>query len=310
MRVFLALAAIGFASPAWSADAVASGDLQVTGQVGVGLAVPQARLEARLAAADAYGVKVSSPNGTTLMAVHPDGKVAVGSATPQALLDIRGTDASGDIGLLARVGNSSSTTSSSQLIFASTGAYGYAHAMRTRHAEGQNLGNAVDFFVWLDSAQPSAAGTWHALSLQAVPYASTASVHVNPFGTPDVELEVSDGATTGGGSILRAAAVTPSSRGFKRDIAYLDEAGLAAATADLKALRHARFRYKTQRPGAPLALGLIYEDAPESVRGAGRTVLLDARVANLEAALALAARRVKELEAKVADLEARRGGRR
>lgn len=307
MRLILAGLLALAASVAGAADGAVSGDITITGQVGVGLSVPQARLEVRVSTADAYGLRVSSPNGTALMAVLPNGKVAIGSNSPQALLDAQAAAATG---LLARVGNSSSSMSSAQLIFAATGTYGYAHSLRTRHAEGQNLGNAVDFFVWLDTAQPAAAGTWHALALQAVPYASTASVHVNPSGTPDVELEVSDGATTGGGSILRAAAVTPSSRSFKEGVAYLDEAALSRAAADVAALRHARFRYKTQGAGAAPTLGLIYEDAPESVRGEGKTVALDPRVANLEAALALAARRINDLESKVAALKARRGGRR
>ena len=306
MRSFL-LAVLALLAPAARADTILTGDWQVTGQVGVGTAIPRARLEVKVSTADAYGVRVSSADGAALMTIQTDGKVAVGSGTAVGRVDIRGTGAGGETGALMRVGNSSSSATSAQVVFASTGAYGYAHAIRTRATAGQNLGNAVDFYIWLDTAQPTAMGTWNALSLAAVPYASTGSVHVNPVGTADVELEVSDGTTTGGGTILRAAAVSPSSRSLKKDIAALGAEGRAKAYADLKSLRHARYRYKTQKAGTPLTTGLIYEDAPESVRGSGRTVVFDARVALLEAALQEAATQIAELERKVVDLESRRG---
>ncbi|MDT1107482.1 hypothetical protein, partial [Pseudomonas aeruginosa] len=54
----------------------------------------------------------------------------------------------------------------------------------------------------------------------------------------------------------------------------------------------------------PLARGLIYEDAPESVRDdRGHAVSFDARLANMEMALAVADRKIKELEKKIAEAE-------
>jgi len=53
------------------------------------------------------------------------------------------------------------------------------------------------------------------LSLQGIANASGGSFHVNPMGEPDAEVEVSNGASTGGGTIQYGKWVAPSSRRFK-----------------------------------------------------------------------------------------------
>jgi len=52
---------------------------------------------------------------------------------------------------------------------------------------------------------PTTLGSLAAMSLQAVPAGRTAaSVHIRPVGTPAYELVVSNGLTTGGGSVMAA----------------------------------------------------------------------------------------------------------
>lgn len=292
------------------ADFQTSGDSQVTGQVGVGTALPRARLEVKMASADNYALKVSSQDGTALLSVNKAGKLVIGTNTAAATVDIFGSGDNATIGLQLRVGNSSTTTSSSQIVFTSTAAT-QGHSLRTRAVASQELGNALDFFLWNSTAQPTTLGSLQALSLQVVATTHTVSMHIMPAGTPDVDLEVSNGVTTGGGTIHRAAAGTHSSRALKSDIAYLDAAQDLQGYQDVKALRHARFRYKTAR-GGPLLRGLIYEDTPPSVRGAGLAVMFDNRVMNLELALKEADRRMTALQEQISALEKAkkiRGGR-
>src|SRR3990167_7678148 len=50
----------------------------------------------------------------------------------------------------------------------------------------------------------------------------TAGIHIRPSGAPDIELEVSNGASTGGGAIHRASSGTHSSSKIKSSISYYD----------------------------------------------------------------------------------------
>lgn len=283
-----------------SAQFTASGDQTVTGAMGAGTAAPQARLEAKLAAADAYGLKVSSQNGTPLLVVDRFGKVGVGTGAPQAFFDVPGSDAAGDIGAQLRAGNSSSTYSSSQLVFAYDSSGTYRHALRTRHAAGQYVGNSLDFFLWRSTGQPTALGEAAALSLQAWS-ASSATVHVRPStGTPAYELVVSDGYTLGAGAVMAATVGTHSSRDIKDIEGRLGAPEEERAYADVKGLRHATFRYRNQ----PRTRGLVYEDAPESVREPrGRSISFDARLNNMEMALKAALGRIHGLEGEISTLE-------
>ncbi|MCX5786930.1 MAG: hypothetical protein NTX64_00245 [Elusimicrobia bacterium] len=224
-------------------------------------------------------------------------RLGVGVAAPAAGVDVRGIADSGDLGLLLRVGNSSSSTSSSQLVFGYSGGT-YRHRFETRAAAAQNIGNGMDFFLWHATADPAALGNFLALSLEAGVSGSTASFHVLPFGIADAEVEVSNSVTTGGGSIEYGTAGTHSARRLKSRIEYLENA--QGAYDDVKGLKHARFRY---RGGGPALRGLIYGDAPEGVRGPGKTVVLDYRVLELEMALQVAGREIQRLESRVAFLE-------
>ena len=178
----------------------------------------------------------------------------------------------------------------------------------TRAVTGQYLGNDIDFLLWNSTANPSALGTERVLSLQAAPSASTASVHIQPVGTPAYELVVSDGQTTGGGSVMAAAVGMHSSRARKTVLATLADRDADAAYEDVKSLKPAKFRYKRLDGGqGPLIRGLIYEDSPTSIRDErGQSLAMEARVANMELALSAANRRIKDLERKIS--EAERGG--
>lgn len=311
------------AAPAARADFTASGNIQITGQMGVGTTLPTARMEVRMSASDNYALKVSSEDGTGLFCLDKTGKAGLQTLTPRARLDVPGSGDSSDIGLQLLVGNSSTTRLSTQIAFSAPGSTSplYAHAIGTRHTSGQNLGNSIDFFLWRDTTQPNALGSFPVLSLQAVgpsvSLVSTTSVHILPAGTPDVEVEVSNGITTGGGTIEYAASGVHSSlRALKTDIAYFTPAQAAQALADIRALKHARFRYKRKLEDGrlirdasqPLARGLIYEEAPASIQGPGKTLVLDDRVLNLELALQELHRRNDALEAKIAAIEKSRKG--
>lgn len=299
MRRLLAALLIALPAAAW-AQFTASGDQTVTGAMGAGTAVPQARLEAKLSASDAYALKVSSPNGSPLFVVDRFGKVGIATGVPQALLDVAGSDAAGDVGLQLRAGNSSSTYSSSQIVFAYESSGAYRHSLRTRHAADQHFGNSMDFFLWRSTSQPLTLGEQGVLSLQAWSESSS-TVHVHPStGTPAYELVVSDGYTLGAGSVMAASAGTHSSRDIKDIQGYLSPADERRAYDEVKSLRHARYRYKNQ----PMTRGLIYEDAPESIREPrGQSIVFEARLNNMEMALKAAGARIKELEAEISTLE-------
>lgn len=299
------------------ADFTVSGDNQITGQLGVGTVVPQARLDIRLTSADDYALKVSSQNGDVLLVVDKAGHAGIGLSSPQAGLDVHGSANSGEVGLLLRAGNSTSTFSSSQIIFAYGSSAAYRNSIRTRHTGGQDLGNAMDFFLWQSTSQPTALGDVRVLSLEASTANVHCSVHVHPAGDPVYELEVSSGGgLTGGGIIRYASAGAHSRRDLKTDISYLDAAEELAAYGDVKGLRHARFRYKTKDgkgrlaadAGMPLTTGLIYEDVPESIRGHGGVIVVDYRLMNMELALKEVSRRIEGLETLISTLEKKLGG--
>lgn len=283
-----------------------SSDLQVTGQAGIGTEVPRARLQAEMKAADGYALWVSSPNGTVELALDKQGRFGVGIATPGAKADVLGSADDGDIGLLLRVGNSSQTTASSQILFAYS-TTSYRHSLRTRHDATQYSYNSVEFFLWNSTGAPTSLaaadlGDLGVLSLRGMMSLSSGSVHIMPFGAPDAELEVSSRTSLGGGTIHRAAALAPSSRRLKSDVEEFGPEGQEEAYDAIKALRFARFRYKGAGADSPLMRGLIFEDAPASIQGPGKTVVLDERIVNLELALQAVHRRVAEATARLSEL--------
>lgn len=301
--IFAALFILGPAGA--RAQFVTSGGQTFTGQFGAGNATPRATLDVRTSSSDAYALWVSSQNGDSLMFVDGAGNMSVGVPSPAALLDIRGRGDDGDIGLQLRSGNSSSTYSSSQIVFAYDSSGTYRHRLVTRATADQYLGNDVDFFLWNSTGDPTALGDLEVLSLQGSQSVSSASVHIRPVGDPVYELVVSDGLTTGGGSVMAASVGTHSSRALKTMTATLGDADAEKAYEDVLSLKPATFRYKRRDGSAgPLVRGLVYEDSPESIRDErGRSLVVEARVANMEMALSVANRRIRELGKKIAAAE-------
>lgn len=303
MKIFLLAASL--ALPA-HAQFSASNDLTITGQTGIGTAVPQARMEIKLSSADVYALKVSSQNGDPLLVVDKAGQMGIGLASPTALLDVNGRGDSSDIGLQLRAGNSTSFITSSQIVFAYDSSGTYRHSVRTGATASADFGNAIDFYLWNSTGAPTALGDVAVLSLQAVPRASTAaSVHVYPStGAPAYELVISDGRTTGGGTVMAANVSAHSRRALKSGIAHLDEAEERRGYDDVVALKHAHFRYRGGGANAPLIRGLIYEEAPASIRSApGKSIIVENRIVNMELALKATHRRISALAAEILELE-------
>lgn len=298
--IFLALIAAAQARAQFSS----SSNQTVTGAMGAGTTIPRATLDVLASTSDAYALWIASQNGNGLLTVNAAGAAGIGTANPAALLDVKGFGDAGDIGVQLRSGNSSSTYLSSQIVFAYDSSGLYPHAIQTRAVPSQYLGNDMDFFLWNSTSQPTTIGTLQVMSLQASPATSTASVHIMPVGTPIYELVVSNGITTGGGSVMAASVAMHSSRASKTILAELGAKDEAQAYADVKSLKPASFRYKGSPANSAPVQGLIYEDSPDSVKDSrGQSIIVEARIANMEMALQTANQRIKDLEVKIAAAE-------
>lgn len=307
MKTFLLATVLLALSAPVRAQFASIGDQQVTGQMGVGTYTPRATLDVMESSSDNYALWIASQNGAALLVVNSSASVGIGTSSPTARVDVAGAGDSGDVGIQLRAGNSSTTYSSSQILFSYGGLY--PHQIVTRGTPDQYWGNDIDFFLWNSTAQPTIPGTLQVMSLQAAPSASTASVHIMPVGTPDYELVVSNGQTTGGGSVMAANVSAHSSRDLKTVTAALGKHDDEQAYADVNVLRPARFRYRGRTARSQPVRGLIFEDSPASIREErGQSISVEARIANMEMALTAANRRIKDLEKKIA--EAERGGRR
>jgi hypothetical protein len=102
---------------------------------------------------------------------------------------------------------------------------------------------------------------------------------------------------------MRAALVGSSSERLKTDVSHLKPRDQLKAWDDVQALKHARFAYKGEPQGSPLRRGLMYEDAPQSIHGPGRTLSMDARLANVELAIKEAAERLSRMTQRLEALE-------
>lgn len=245
-------------------------------------------------------MSISSPNANGTLTATNIGAVGLNNISPQAHLDVQGYPNTAETNLALRSGNSSGTTTSVQISFGYNGDASMRHAFVTQHSTGV-YGNRLDMLVWGPGTGSTATiASLDVMALQAINSTSGGSVHAHPAGTPDVELEISDGLLTGGGTLHRFRALTPSSRKIKSDIEYLSEKDQAQALADVLALKPASFRFKS---GGPLRKGLLYEDTPASIRGPGTSVLLTDRIVNLEMALKKEIARYEALQKHLTELE-------
>ncbi|MEQ1920603.1 MAG: hypothetical protein ABL955_15550, partial [Elusimicrobiota bacterium] len=290
--VILAALAAFLASGAQAQTAVV-GDAWIIGPVMVGTTTASSsRLSVVASSATETPFQVSGVDLTPFLRVGKDGKVGM-STYSAANLDVNGSGDSTNTALMLQSGNLyGGGTTRVQLAFGQDGTTNRRHAITSVHSDSTTH-NSLDFLIWSPDAGTTSLATMTVLSLVTISSTAAieASVHVRPIGDPKHELMVSDGASPGGGTIHVAAQVTPSSREWKRDIAYLGAEDEAAAYAHERNLKHVSFRYArlkgkefVRNSRAPIRRGLIYEDAPAEIRGPGETLSMDQRLLETELA--------------------------
>lgn len=302
------LTAVLLASQA-RAQTVVTGDAWIIGPVMVGTTTAAtSRLSVAASSATEVPFQVSGVDLTPFLRVAKDGKVGM-STYSAANLDVNETGDASNTALMLQSGNLyGGGTTRVQIAFGQDGTTNRRHSISSVHSDSTTH-NSLDFRIWSPDAATSSLATMTVLSLVTISSTAAieASVHVRPIGDPQHELVVSDGASTGGGTIHVLNQVSPSSRDWKRDISYLGSEDEAAAYANERGLKTVSFRYARLKGGrfvrnsrAPLHRGLIFEDAPEQIRGPGETLSLDQRL--LESELAF-----KEFERKLAAAELEAG---
>lgn len=302
-RLLLAVGlCLGATTSAWSQSAIV-GDAWILGKVSVGTTTADARFYVLASSSTEAPFQVSGVDLTPFLRVARDGTVGL-STTSAAHLDVSGSADSSDIALMLRSGDLYGVGAGRiQLAPGANGSTNRRHTITTVHASSTGF-NSIDMRVWTPDAGSAAdVATMTVASLVTSTSTFAAAVHVMPVGAPQAELTVSNGLSTGGGTIHVLSQVTPSSRKIKSDISYLDPSEEEAALECVRGLRHATFRYmKRKGPGfardsrAPLRRGLIYEEAPESIKGPFDSLSLDQRLAESELAFKALARKLEALE--------------
>ncbi len=288
------------------AQTVVVGDAWIIGPVMVGTTTAAgSRVSVVASSATETPFQVSGVDLTPFLRVGKDGKVGM-SATSVADLDVNGSGDSANTALLLQSGNLyQGGTARVQISFGQNGTTDRRHSISSVHSDSTTH-NSLDFRIWSPDAGTTSLATMTVVSLVTISTASGASVHVRPIGDPTAELTASNGASLGGGTIHVAAQVTPSSREWKRDIAYLGAEEEAAAYAREQGLKHVSFRYARLKGGrftrdshAATHRGLIYEDAPEQVRGPGESLSFDQRLLESELAFKEFSRKLEAVEREV-----------
>lgn len=302
--LFLAALAALLASRAEAQTAVV-GDAWIIGPVMVGTTTASnSRLNVAASSATETPFQVSGVDLTPFLRVGKDGRVGL-STTSAANLDVNGAGDSSSAALMLQSGNLyQGGTGRVQLAFGQDGTVNRRHSISSVHRDSTTH-NSLDFKIWSPDAGTTSLATMTVLSLVTISSTAAieASVHVRPVGDPMHELVVSNGASTGGGSIHVYNQVTPSSRDWKSDIDYLGAQDETAAYAHERGLKHVSFRYARMKGGgyardsrAPIRRGLIYEDAPPEIRGPGETLSMDQRLLESELAFKEFSRKLEAVE--------------
>jgi hypothetical protein len=133
-------------------------------------------------------------------------------------------------------------------------------------------------------------------------------LNIQVVGAADAELEVSNGATTGGGTVHAASFANHSSEQLKSDIRSLSEEEYNTSYQNAKNLLQYEFRYKVRESttsarlvrdvSQPLWRGPMYETSPAELQGRHETISLNDRILQLEMALKIAIQKIESLEEK------------
>lgn len=102
-------------------------------------------------------------NGSELVNVNEDGNIGVGVAVPTQKLDVSGA-------ALFRAGDNGGSFSRNQILFGWNYTDQYRHAIRTRHngTPGNDVENAIDFYLWKNDDGANSVGTARTMSITAV----------------------------------------------------------------------------------------------------------------------------------------------
>lgn len=302
MRLLLLLALTALPGLA-RAQTVFDSELWVPGKTAVGTSSPGARFESKGTSATAAVFQVSGVDLSPAFRAGADGTLGLSTASA-ARATVSGSGDAGDLALELRGGDLYPATSNYQLTLGYAGGTLYRHSIRSRHANSVSS-NSLTFSVWNSSDSSSAVGTREVLTL--LTHSTGTTTHILPpagaaLSTYTVQLIVSNGSDVGAGTMRRKSEGSVSSGLIKEGIAPLGPEAEQAAFDDVKGLKHVRFRYKgTKRKRFR---GLLFEEAPDSVKAGGGAVSFDRRLLNAE----LAARELlRELEREKAEVRAMKG---
>lgn len=280
MRILLLILAL---VPAAQAQTALDSEVWVLGATGVGTTSPGARFESRGSSSTSAWFQVSGVDLSPAFRVGSDATLGLSTASA-ARLTVSGAGDAGDLALELRGGNSYPAASSTQATFGYAGGTLYRHAIRTQHAATASS-NTLTFALWSTADASSAIGTKQVLTL--LTHSTGTTVHVAPpsnavLSTYTVQLIVSNGTTVGGGTMMAASEGVVSSAILKEAIEPLGPEAQGQAYRDVSGLKHVRFRYKGAK--GPKQRGLLYEEAPESIKTPAKALSVDRRLLNAEMA--------------------------
>ncbi|MBI5597508.1 MAG: hypothetical protein HY928_15570 [Elusimicrobia bacterium] len=275
------------------AQTVFDSEAWAPGKTGVGTDSPGARFESRASSTTAAAFQVSGVDLSPALRVGADGTLGLSTASA-ARATVSGAGEAGDLALELRGPELQSGTSSYQLTLGYAGGALYRHAVQSGHGVAPSS-SSLSFLVWTPAAASGQIASRRVLQLMT--HSTGVLVHVLPPNSgvgPLGQLVVSDGSSWGTGTMHDAGEGSVSSARLKDDIEYLGPDAEREAYAEAAALRHVSFRFKAR--GARVQRGILYEEAPESVRYPGGGVSFDRRLLNAELAAKELLRRLGDLE--------------